>query len=50
VVQVSLGKKQDPIFKMTRAKRTAEVAETIENLPHKHEALSSNPSTAETKT
>jgi hypothetical protein len=38
--------KQDPIFKITRAKRGRGVAEVVVRLSFKCEALSSNPSTA----
>jgi hypothetical protein len=40
--QASPGKKQDPISKITREKRTGGIAHTVEYLPSKHEALSSN--------
>jgi hypothetical protein len=42
VVQASLGKKQDAISKITRAKRLGGVAQTAEHLPSKHGVLSSN--------
>jgi hypothetical protein len=45
VTQAGLGKKQDPISKITRAKRAGGVAQAVECLTHKHEALSPNPST-----
>jgi hypothetical protein len=40
---------QDPIFKITRAKRTEGVAQAIEYLLCKCEAPSSNPSSTEKK-
>jgi hypothetical protein len=40
------GKKQDPISKIANAKRLRGVAQVVEHLPSKHEASSSNPSTA----
>jgi hypothetical protein len=41
-----VDKKQDPIFKRTRTKRTGVMAHVPKRLPsNKHEALSSNPST-----
>jgi hypothetical protein len=49
VVQASLGKKQDPISKITRANRAGGVAQVEEHLPSKSEALSSNTSTAKNK-
>jgi hypothetical protein len=45
MVQVSLSKKQDPISKITRAKRTGGVAQIEERLLCKCEALSSKPTT-----
>jgi hypothetical protein len=44
-VQYSLGKKQDPIFKITTAKRAGRVPRAVQLLPSKHEVLSANPST-----
>jgi hypothetical protein len=44
IVQAGLGKKQDPLSKITRAKITAGVVQAVKHLPHKHQALSSNPS------
>jgi hypothetical protein len=41
-VQASLGKNQDLIFKITRAKRAGGIAQAVEHLPRKHETLSSN--------
>jgi hypothetical protein len=38
-VQVCLGKKQDPISKITRAKMAAGVANVVECLPSKHKLL-----------
>jgi hypothetical protein len=50
VVQAGLGKKQDLISKITRAKRAAGVAQVVECcLPSKCEALSSNPNIAPQK-
>jgi hypothetical protein len=46
MVQASPGKNQDLISKITRAKRARGVAQEVENLPGKHEALNSTPSTA----
>jgi hypothetical protein len=43
VVQVSLGEKQDPTLKITRANRAVDMAQAVEHLPSKHEALSSEP-------
>jgi hypothetical protein len=40
-----LFKKLDPISKITRAKRAGGVAQAVEPLPSKHEALNSSPST-----
>jgi hypothetical protein len=45
-VQSQPGKKQDPIWKVTKAKKAGGVAQVLELLPSKCEALSSNPSTA----
>jgi hypothetical protein len=42
-VQAQPGKKQDPIFKITIAKRTGGTAQVVEHLPSKQEALNSNP-------
>jgi hypothetical protein len=39
----NLGKKRDPIFKITRAKRAWDLAQEVEHPPSKHESLSSNP-------
>jgi hypothetical protein len=44
-VQASLGKKGDPISKITRAKRARGAAQVVECLPSKWKALSLNPST-----
>jgi hypothetical protein len=44
--QASLGKKQDPISKITRAKSAGGVVQAVEGLPSKHKALHLNPSTA----
>jgi hypothetical protein len=48
-VQARLGKKQDPISKITRAKRVGGVKQAVEYLPRKYENLSSNPSTTKNK-
>jgi hypothetical protein len=40
------GQKQDPIWKITKVKRARGVAQVVEYLPSKFEALSSNPNTA----
>jgi hypothetical protein len=40
---------QDPISKIARVKRTGRVAQVVEHLPSKCEALNSNPSTAKRK-
>jgi hypothetical protein len=45
VVLASLSKKQDPVFKITRPKRAGGVAQVVERLPCKSDALSSNTST-----
>jgi hypothetical protein len=45
VVQPSLGKKQDPVFKISRVKKDKIVAQALEFLPSKCKALSSNSST-----
>jgi hypothetical protein len=42
VVQVSLGKKKDCIFKIITAKMTGGMVQAVECLPHNHEAPSSN--------
>jgi hypothetical protein len=44
-----MGKKPDPISKITRAKRAEGVAQATEYLFSKHKALSSNPSTTKKK-
>jgi hypothetical protein len=44
-----LGKKQDPISKITRAKRAGGVVQAVEYLPNKHKALTSNPNTVKKK-
>jgi hypothetical protein len=49
VVQANLGKKQDPISKITRAKRVGGIAQVIEYLLSKQEALTSNSSTEKKK-
>jgi hypothetical protein len=50
MVQISLGKNQDSISKITRVKRAGGAAYVVECLPSKREALSSNSSTAKKKT
>jgi hypothetical protein len=45
MVQVDLGKKQEPISKTMRAKRAGGTVQVVEHPPSKQEALSSNPST-----
>jgi hypothetical protein len=45
-VQVSQGNNQDPISKITRAKKTGSMAQAVEHLPKKHKALSLNSSDA----
>jgi hypothetical protein len=47
-IQASLGKKQDPIARNTRAKKGWECG-LNSRPPSKHKVLSSNPSTAKTK-
>jgi hypothetical protein len=42
MVQVDLGKKQDSISKITRAKRAEDMAQVVDHLPMKHETLNSN--------
>jgi hypothetical protein len=39
-------KKQDPISKITRAKMVGGMAQVVQCLPSKYEALNSNPSTS----
>jgi hypothetical protein len=46
VVQASLGKKPDPISKITRTKRARSVTQAVKHLSSKCKALSSNHSTA----
>jgi hypothetical protein len=46
VVQAGQGINVRPISKITKVKRAGNMAEVIEQLPSKHEALSSNPSTS----
>jgi hypothetical protein len=38
-----MGRKQNPISKITRAKRIGGMAQAVEYVPSKHKALSSNP-------
>jgi hypothetical protein len=45
MVQNGLSKKQDPISKIIRTKRARGIAQVIEHLAHKLQALSSNPNT-----
>jgi hypothetical protein len=49
VAQAGLGKKRDPISKITREKRPRVMAQVVEHLPSKCQALSSNPSIAKKK-
>jgi dihydroxyacid dehydratase/phosphogluconate dehydratase len=49
VVQAGLGKKLDPMSKITRVKRAGGVTQVIEYLPSKNKILSSNPSTTQKK-
>jgi hypothetical protein len=49
VVQASLGKKQDPISKITRENRAGVVTQMVKHLPSKCKALSSKPSTEKKK-
>jgi hypothetical protein len=44
-VQACPGKMQEPIPKITKAKRSGDIAQGVENQPSKWEALSSNSST-----
>jgi acid phosphatase family membrane protein YuiD len=44
MVQATFGKNEDPISKITRRKRAGGICQTIEHLPCKHKALSSNSS------
>jgi hypothetical protein len=46
VAQAGLGKKQDPVSKITIAKMAGSVVQVIELLLSRHKALSSNPSTS----
>jgi hypothetical protein len=48
-VQSGPGKKPDPISKITRVKRAGSVTQEVACLSNKHEALSSNLSTAKKK-
>jgi hypothetical protein len=43
--EVDLGKKQDPVSKITKAKRSGDVAQVVKPLSSKCKTLSSNPST-----
>jgi hypothetical protein len=45
VIQACLSIKQDPISKITNLKRTGGVAQVVENLPSKCEALNSTTNT-----
>jgi hypothetical protein len=49
VVQASLGRKQDIIFKIIIAKRAGNMAEVLQSLPSKRKALGSNSSTTKKK-
>jgi hypothetical protein len=40
-----MGKKWDPVSKITRAKGAESMAQALEHLLHKDKALNSNPST-----
>jgi hypothetical protein len=42
IIQASLGKKQDPISKITREKRVAGMAQTVQHVLSKYETLISN--------
>jgi hypothetical protein len=42
MVQTSLGKKQDPISKITKASKCRGMLQVVECLPTKHEVLNSN--------
>jgi hypothetical protein len=42
MVRGSLGKKQDPISKITRAKTAGGMAQVVERLPSNYKTLSSN--------
>jgi hypothetical protein len=46
MVQAKLSKKEDPMSKITRAKRAGGVTEEVEHLPSKQKAPSSSLSTA----
>jgi hypothetical protein len=46
---VSLDKKQDPISKITRAKKDQRWAQAVEHLPKKCKALSLNPNSTKKK-
>jgi hypothetical protein len=46
MITAGLGKKQDLIYKITRAKRDRGVTQAVEHPPSKHEVLSSNPNTS----
>jgi hypothetical protein len=43
-VQSSLGKEQNPISNINRAEKDGIMGSSVEHLPSKYEALSSNPS------
>jgi hypothetical protein len=49
MVQVCLGKKQDPTSKITIAKRAEDMIPAVESLPTKCDTLSSNPSITKKK-
>jgi hypothetical protein len=44
-VHTGLGKKQEPISKISRAKKAGGMAQEVKRLPLEHGALSLNPST-----
>jgi hypothetical protein len=46
IVQAGLGKKQDVVSKIIRARRDRSVAKAMEYLPSKHKMMNSNPSTS----
>jgi hypothetical protein len=46
IVQAGLGERQDPMSKITRAKRVGGMAQSVQHLPSKCKALNSNSSTA----
>jgi hypothetical protein len=48
-VQAGLGKNEDPVSKITRAKKAGCMAHIVEHLPSKCKTLSSNHSTTKKK-